>query len=152
VTDIRRLSRGGFTLLELLLVLLLISLASALVYPNLQPHLQRTRREAALRKITATLDDLRRRAVASGKVLVLTFDEERGDLLLREEGSGKEPEALSVPEGEKIASMSPALLRYFPQGHSSGAVLMTDEGRGVSYRIEVGSFTGLARVARDDER
>jgi hypothetical protein len=136
----------------MLLVLLLISLAGALVYPNLQPHLQRTRSEAALRKITATLDDLRRRAVAGGKVLVLTFEEEGGDLLLREEGSGEEPEALPVPEGLEIVSMSPALLRYFPQGHSSGAVLKTGERRGVSYRIEVGSFTGLARVSGDEER
>ena len=152
MSDIRRSSRGGFTLLEMILVLMLISLAGALVYPNLQPHLQRTRREAALRKITATLDDVRRRSVASGKILVLTFDEEGGGLLLRREGSGEGPEALPVPEGEEIASMIPPLLMYFPQGHSSGAVLKTEGSRGVSYRIEVGSFTGLARVARDDGR
>lgn len=138
--------RGGFTLLELLMVLLLISLAGALVYPNLRPHLERTSREASLRKITATLDDLRRQSVADGRVLVLLFDGEEKLLLLGEEGSEREPHPLEVPEGMTVYAMDPALLYYFPQGHSSGAVLETGDDPGRPVRIEVGSFTGLSRV------
>ena len=127
-------------------MLLLISLAGALVYPNLRPHLERTNREAALRKVSATLDELRRQAVTDGRVLVLHFDEEEGVLLLGEEGSQGEPHPLIVPDGMRVYSMDPALLYYFPQGHSSGAVLETGDDPDRPVRIEVGSFTGLSRV------
>jgi len=139
-------ARGGFTLLELLMVLMLISLAGALVYPNLRPHLERTSREAALRKMSATLDDLRRQAVTDGRVLVLLFDEKEGGLLLGEESSQAEPRGFEVPEGLEVYSMDPGLLYYFPQGHSSGAVLTTGDDPDRLVRIEVGSFTGLSRV------
>jgi len=142
-------ARGGFTLLEVLLVLMLISLAGVLVYPNLQPQLQRTRREAALRKMSASLDDLRRRAVVSGEVLVLAYDEDEGLLLSGKESEG-EPETMEVPEETRILSMEPALLMYFPQGHSSGAVLEVGQSPGRFTRIEVGSFTGLARIVREE--
>lgn len=142
--------RGGFTLLELLMVLMVISLAGALVYPNLAPHLQRTSREAALRKMSSSLDDLRRQAVAGGKVLVLLFDDEKGRLLLSEEGAGEKSREFGVPEGLEVFSMDPKLLYYFPQGHSSGALLETGDEPGRTVRIEVGSFTGLSRIVTEE--
>jgi prepilin-type N-terminal cleavage/methylation domain-containing protein len=152
----------GFTLVEAVLVLLLLSLASALVYPNLQPRLARMRREAGLRQLAATLDDLRRQAVTGGKVLALTYDAESGRLLVAEgereadteadtEGETEgETEALALPETTTIFSMEPSQLYYFPQGHSSGAFLVVGEEESRSVRVEVGSFTGLARIVRHE--
>lgn len=139
-------------------MLLLLSLASALVYPNLQPRLARMRREAGLRQLAATLDDLRRQAVTGGKVLALTYDAESGRLLVaegkREADTEADPEgeteALALPETTTIFSMEPSQLYYFPQGHSSGAFLVVGEEESRSVRVEVGSFTGLARIVRHE--
>lgn len=133
-------------------MLLLISLAGALVYPNLRPHLRRTRREAGMRRLAASLDDLRRQAVAGGRVLVLEYDGDEPGLLRSEKGSADEPGVLPLPERMQVFSMEPPRLFYFPQGHSSGAVLEAGEERERPVRIEVGSFTGLARVVRDKSR
>ncbi|MDB4285391.1 prepilin-type N-terminal cleavage/methylation domain-containing protein [bacterium] len=143
-----RSCRQGFTILELLLVLMMMALATALVLPNLNPALQGTRREAALKKTVAALDDVRRRAVTSGRILTVTMDEEGKNRLLVAGGGEEEDsfEAIDIPDGAEIVELVPDEARYYPQGHSSGLVLTVKTGRERLHRIEVGSFTGLARI------
>lgn len=129
-------------------MLLVMALATALVLPNLNPALEATRREAALKKTVAALDDLRRRAVTSGRILTVTMDEE-GENRLLVAGEGEEEGTLGdidIPDGAEVVELVPDVARYFPQGHSSGLVLTVKTGGERLHRIEVGSFTGLARI------
>ena len=111
-------------------MLLLISLSTALVLPNLKPALQGTLSEAALKRTVAALDDLRRRAVSSGRILTVTMDTEGGNrLLVSGEGEGEDSyEPLDIPEGAVIVELVPESARYYPQGHSSGLVMKVRTG------------------------
>jgi hypothetical protein len=129
---------------------MVIALAGVMIFPDLNPALRKTRDEAALRRTVATLDDLRRRAVSRGKTLTLSRGRTGGYLLLRVPGKdGDEELEEPLPEGVEAVSLEPEECRYFPQGHSSGLILTIRTGDGRLTRIEVGSFTGLARVADD---
>jgi len=127
---------------------MVIALAGAMIFPDLNPALRKTRDEAALRRTVATLDDFRRRAVSRGRTLTVSRGRMVGKLRVRVPGKdGDEEIEEPLPEGVEAVSLEPEECRYFPQGHSSGLILTVRTESGKLTRIEVGSFTGLARVA-----
>lgn len=141
--------KGGFTLVEMSLVLLLLSFTVLLVLPRMQPLLQSTRKEASMRRIAGFLDGVRTRAVSTGKILTLTHDEENNRLVAREgEGGEGSVDFIEVPGAVGSFTLEPEAVRYFPQGHSSGLVITFLDEEQRSSRIEVGSFTGLSRISR----
>ena len=144
-----RWKKGGFTLIEMSLVLLLLSFAVLLVLPRMQPLLQSTRKEASMRRIAGFLDGVRTRAVSTGKTLTLTRDEDDNSLVVRE-GKGDEGrvDSIEVPGAVGIFTLEPEVVRYFAQGHSSGLVMTFLDEEEHASRIEVGSFTGLSRISR----
>ncbi len=150
---VKRLAPGrpapGFTLIEILMVLLVMSLAGFLIYPNLRPALTRVRGEAAVRKVASFLDTVRSEAVLRGEPLVLRRDIEGRRLVARSVREGEEFSAsLQLPESAEIVSFQPEEVRYYPQGYSSGlTVKIRDRGQR-EYRIAVGTFTALARVKK----
>ena len=102
-----------------------------------------------MRRIVGFLDGVRTRAVSTGKTLNLTRDGESNRLVVREgddvEGS---IDSIVVPDGAGRFTLEPPAVLFFAQGHSSGLTLtFFDEEERIS-RIEVGSFTGLARGSR----
>lgn len=141
---------GGFTFFEILMVLLIISLAGILVYPDLQPALRRTRGKAAARKIAAFLDDVRRQAILTGRPLVLSINGDKDLLVVREKDRDEAIDSMGLPEGAEVVSIDPEEVYYFPQGHSGGTVITLRSGGRRLYRIEVGSFTGLARIGDEE--
>jgi prepilin-type N-terminal cleavage/methylation domain-containing protein len=137
-------ARAGFTLIEVLLVLVVLAIAGVIAYPALQPALESVRAENAARRTAAFLDDVRRRSVLGRVQLEVACAPREGRLALR--GGSGEPREFRVPEGTTIASCRPDRVRYFPQGSSSGMVLVLRDPRGRERRVAVGAFTGLAAV------
>ena len=135
---------GGFTLIEIVLVLLVLSLGVALTVPALGPALESVRAEAAARRAASFLDDARRRAVLKRVTVTVTCIPDEG--LLRVEG--EDGAVFMVPERSEIVSCIPESLIYFPQGYASGGVVLLRDPRGREQRVTVGSFTGLTRVER----
>ncbi len=145
---------AGFTLLELLLVLFVLSLAGAIVLPSLQPLIARTGIESTARKAASFLDDVRRRAVQTGRVMTVTLDGEEGRLVALPEGTGESPPgeeggaevAFSLAAPAEGTTLLPQEIRYFPQGTSSGGVLAFHRDGAEILRVTVSSFTGLATL------
>jgi len=144
---------AGFTLLELLLVLFVLSLAGVIVFPSLQPLLSRAGVESTARKAASFLDDVRRQAVQSGRVFEVRFDDEGGRLVARPEGASDGAGDGEVVAGERAfpglpgeSSLEPETVRYYPHGSSSGGVLTFRRGETEMFRVVIGSFTGLARL------
>jgi prepilin-type N-terminal cleavage/methylation domain-containing protein len=135
---------AGFTLIEVVLVLVVLAIAGVIAVPALQPALESTRAEAAARRTAAFLDETRRRAVLGRKELEVRC-RPRNERLERVAGAG-EPEIFRIPEQLALASCTPASVRYFPQGSSTGLTLLLRDRRGRERRVSVGSFTGLAQV------
>lgn len=138
-------ARTGFTLIEIVLVLVVIAIAGVLAYPALQPALESARAEGATRRTAAFLDDVRRRSVLGRATLDVRclVDEGRLDVLGAKEG----PREFRVPEEVVLVSCRPERVSYYPQGSSTGLELLLRDRRGQERVIAVGAFTGLAAIA-----
>ncbi|HMR31468.1 MAG TPA: prepilin-type N-terminal cleavage/methylation domain-containing protein [Geminicoccaceae bacterium] len=118
----------GFTLVELLVVLTLLALASAIVLPRFMASAgPNARMQAAL--VASKLRDARREAVASARPIAVPID-----------AAGVEA---TGPDGRRL----PEIL-FFPDGSSSGAVLIVEVDRRRAL-IEVDDLTGSVRL-RDE--
>lgn len=136
--------RAGFTLIEIILVLVILAVAGVMAAPALTPALDAVRAEAAARRTAAFLDDARRRAVLERRVLVVTCRPDEGRLGLAGAAAGER--AFPVPEAVTIVSCRPEEMRYFPQGSATGMTLVLRDRRGRERTLAVGTFTGLSRI------
>jgi prepilin-type N-terminal cleavage/methylation domain-containing protein len=135
---------AGFTLIELVIVLVVLGVAGVMAAPAIQPALDSVRAEAAVRRTASFLDDARRRAVLERRVLVVHCRPEEGRLELLGAAAGER--AFQLPEAVAIVSCLPEEMRYFPQGSATGMTLLLRDRRGRERSLAVGTFTGLSRV------
>lgn len=135
---------AGFTLIEIVLVLVLLAVAGVVAAPAIQPALDSVRAEAALRRTASFLDDTRRRAVLERKVLVVHC--RPGDERLVLLGSADGERVFQIPSTVAIVSCRPEEVRYFPQGSSTGMTLLLRDKGGRERSLGVGVFTGLSRI------
>jgi len=138
------LHKRGFTLIEIVLVLVLLAVAGVVVAPAIQPALDSVRAEAAARRTASFLDDARRRAVLERKVLIVRCRSEEDRLVLSGAASGER--VFQVPEAVAIVSCRPEEMRYFPQGSATGMTVLLRDRRGRERSLSVGTFTGLSRL------
>jgi len=136
--------RDGFTLIELVIVLVVLAVAGVMTTPALQRTLESVRAEAATRRTAAFLDDTRRHAVLERKVLVLRCRPRPGRLEVV--GAADGDRTFRVPEQVALVSCRPEEVRYHPQGSSTGMTLLLRDKGGREHRLSVGAFTGLARI------
>lgn len=130
--------RAGFTLLELLVVLVIASLAVSLVGPAFQRILPGLSLEAESRKLEGLLRHARSQAILSGAPVAISQDVDSGGLLLSyREQPYVLPERFSLTlqagpgKGESEAPLGVVQIRFYPRGDSSGGSLSLalDEGR-----------------------
>jgi prepilin-type N-terminal cleavage/methylation domain-containing protein len=138
---------AGFTLIELVIVLVLLGVGGGIAIPALQPVLESVRAEAAARSTASFLDEARRRAVLERRVIVVRCLPDDGRLTLFGAAAGER--TFPVPEAVALVSCRPDEVRYFPQGSATGMQLVLRDRRGRERNLAVGAFTGLTRVAVD---
>ena len=150
----RRHSMAGFTLLEILLVLTIIGMASILVVPNVG-NLDSRSFSAQVRQASSLLNYARRTAVVRGQPSTASFypvldDDEIPTLPLRSSvGSWRSDGAsLGFRDSTDRESEVDALLEitFYPEGGSTGGTLLLAQGAQL-VSIEVDPFTG--RVATE---
>lgn len=139
---------AGFTLLEMLCVLAIISIIAALVGPSLL-----TRGDSGLRSLAiaaaAVLKFDRNAAVKGGKIVSTRID--AAQRFIRSGASGR---SLSIPADVRMRSTlagrcsgvaSEEGLLFFPSGFSCGGVI-TFERLTSAYEVRVNWYTGLPEV------
>ncbi|MHB8908686.1 MAG: GspH/FimT family pseudopilin [Syntrophales bacterium] len=103
-------NRRGFTLLELIVVLVIISLMSALVVPRLMGPMSNLDLKTAAQKISASLRYVRSRAASEKRTYVALFDFDKNRLVIVNppllkgdfQGNNREDRApIEPPENEK---------------------------------------------------
>lgn len=142
---------SGFTLLELLVVLVIASLAVGLVGPAFQRLLPGLTLESESRKLVALLRHARSRAILSGAPVSVRQDAESGGLLLSyREQPYVPPERLSLVlqsgPGHREGFASEAQILFYPRGDSSGGSLSLSLAQGRSEDISVDWLSG--RITR----
>jgi len=146
---------AGFTLLELLVVLVIASLAIGLVTPALQRMIPAAELRSESRELLAQVRYARSRAILSQQAVQVSFDEqEHGIRFSHDDLLHRLPATLSVelepgsrdetdPADEPLEAIS-----FYPQGYSSGGVIRLSAADGRQFEIQVDWLT--ARVQLHD--
>ena len=154
--------QAGFTLLELLIVLSIIAIGSALVIPSITSTDDNAFR-AQVRQAQAALNHARRVAIVRSTEQTATFRSLDPDAPPREQAA---PAAGKAPgphwESEEIAlrfratleeyaeEVDEAEVTFFPQGGSTGGIL-TFRQNDLRARIRIDPITGRIETRHDDE-
>lgn len=146
----------GFTLMELLVVLVIASLAISMVGPAFQRILPGITLEAESRKLAGLLRHARSQAILSGAPVAISQDAESGGLRLsyREQAYAlPEHISLELEPGPGVAdpAFGAAQIFFYPRGDSSGGRLSLTLEQGRSETIDVDWLSGrVQRVAADE--
>lgn len=144
----------GFTLLELLVVLVIASLAVSLVGPAFQRILPGLTLEAESRELMALLRHARSQAILSGSPVAVSQDVESGGLRLSyREQPHVLPERFSLTleagpgqvDSPGEMGWGAAQILFYPRGDSSGGRLSLALEQGRSELIEVDWLSGRVR-------
>jgi general secretion pathway protein H len=144
----------GFTLIELVLVLLLIGVSLAIVLPNIDKGLQdRAVRGSAL-GLAAVARDLRSRALFDGVPQQLTVNLPQNSYMIartREVRLPSDVRFVSVDGGEAVDRDNKKFY-FFPNGSSlGGEIVLADVDRAITYLVRVESLTGKIEVSRGNK-
>ena len=161
--------RNGFSLLELIVVLILISLSAALVTPSLSRFSRTIELKAAAKKISGILRYCRSEAINNGKVYQVFIDPELKEVRVqplasseeREEDANKDaksfPKIYPLPSGinmKEVKTESPQYpsdfptIEFYPNGGSNGGSILLDAEDRNGYWIRVNFLTGVVAVEK----
>jgi general secretion pathway protein H len=140
----------GFTLVEIIVVVLIIALVGVVVATALGTGLEGARVRAAGKEMAAALRFTRTQAIVTREQAVLTIDVERRTY----QAPGRNP--VELPRGlelklltaaEEMVEQGVGRIRFFPDGSSTGGhiELILDDAR---WRIDIGWLTGEVLLRR----
>lgn len=164
----------GFTLVELIVVLILISLSIALMAPSLSRLSKTVELKGAVKKISAILRYYRSEAVNQGKVYRIFFDSNLREVRIQsiesaESAESKEggeekknegkttqkvfvlPQGVSLKEVKVDPPQYPSdlpTIEFYPNGGSNGGTILLDSQDLKGYKIKVHFLTGIVEIGR----
>lgn len=140
----------GFTLLELLVVLVLVGLLSSLVFVSVAGGLFRSEERRFVQSLTQTLRRARTASLGRGEVVRFLIDGERRVFSLEGQRWKDIPEEVQV-EGEGVAEIRPGVygIVFYPDGSASGGVIDLKWADGHTDQVRVGRLLGLVRMERE---
>jgi general secretion pathway protein H len=144
----------GFTLLELIVVVLVISLALSLSYPALSRGTSAVHLRTAARDVLNTFRYAREKAVTEQSGMRVAIYKDKQEFVLTDSlGEGNRMYVLPkdvqiqrlVLAGSEITE-GPLWVRFLPNGSSDEAEVLLKSDRGSYYRIFTDPITGGARI------
>jgi general secretion pathway protein H len=161
----------GFTLLELLVVLVLISLVTALVAPRLTAPLGNLQLKTAVKKIAGSLRYARSLAAGEKVSRVCVFDFENQKMTIYSEsepdggdesgakGTGREiayvlPQGVSLKQayaGDMAVDSGMFQVVFFANGSSSGGDIVIEGENGRAMLVHIDFITGMVEIAKSSD-
>ncbi|WP_426119033.1 GspH/FimT family pseudopilin [Pseudomonas sp. DSP3-2-2] len=137
-----RLSVTGFTLLELLMVIVLMAVALGVLGVGLGRGMDAAHDRQALREMVAALRQTRTQAVLSGAPVQMRFNLDERSFQAPGQARRQWPANLAVQltTGAELGQA----IAFFPDGSSSGGHLLVERA-GQHWRIDVGWLNGSVR-------
>ncbi len=150
----RKAECDGFTLVELLVVLAIISLLLAFTpaaFNRMMPGLEV---QSATRQLAASLRSARSAAIRDNTETTLTLDLEariyRLDALGREQAIDEDIEVSMLTARSELEGEQTGRIRFYPDGTSTGG-RVTFAGGGAAYDVLVDWLTGRVRIVEKRE-
>lgn len=153
------LNRGGFTLLELILVLLMMALIAGLTTPFVMSTLDRIRLDSEVRNVASALRYARSEAIARKIRFTFNADIESGRYWLAGPAGGDALQARVLDQGIRFKQFTNEqetrtdgtfVIHFFPQGNSSGGTIHLEvagqDADETGYVIRVSPVTGTPRI------
>ena len=133
------MAQRGFTLLEMLVVILLIGIAAGMLGLGVRQGVQVAKERRAVAQMVEALRSTRATAIVSGQTARTEFDLQR--LTFQAPGRARQPWPaelqVSVHSGEQLG----AAIEFYPDGSSTGGHLSVANGPR-RWRIDIGWLTG----------
>jgi general secretion pathway protein H len=144
----------GFTLLELMVVVVVIALTLAVSYPSLSRGTSIIRLRSTARDVLSTFRYAREKAVTEQKGMRVAVNQDKQELILTDD-LGEGSRTYSLPAEVKIQRMvfagkevveGPMVIRFLPNGSSENAEVWLRSKTGSNLRIVTDPITGGAQV------
>jgi general secretion pathway protein H len=142
----------GFTLLELMLVLLLLGVSMAIVLPNIDKGLNDREVRVSALSLAAVARDLRSRALFDGVPQELAVNLPQNSYLVaqsREVHLPPDVKFVSIDGGQTM-DRDVKKFYFFPNGSSLGGTIVLSGEKSVSYLVRLEALTGKVEVSRGD--
>jgi general secretion pathway protein H len=146
-------SAGGFTLVELLVVLVIIALMLGLVGTSISRSISGAEMRTAASKVAASMRYTRTQAILKKSEQVFLVDTENHTYQAGERDAEELPEGMNVELNtarSELTSETAGGIRFYPDGGSTGGYVRL-EANGRIYRVNVAWLTGEASVERPDD-
>lgn len=140
----------GFTLIELMVVLALIGVASMIALPAFDRGLKKRQTRQTVLALAATAREMRRQAIDHGKMRQLTVSPSEGGYLASGGDIIHLPEEVrmtGVAGGEPIGDRLTQFV-FFPNGSILGGVIELSDRQGSVYTVRLDSLVGRVVVTR----
>ena len=144
---------GGFTLIEMMVVLAVLGVLMATLYPSFGPPLARAKMHAASRDIASALRFARGVAIRTGREAVFILDIQHHLYTVPEK-----PKPFSVDAGitlglytssSELFNDSIGRIRFYPDGSSTGGKVTLKQGSFKTF-IEINWLTGEVKSPQDE--
>ncbi len=143
----------GFTLVELLVVLVIAALAMALVGTSISRSISGAEMRTAARKVAASLRYTRTHAILTKSEQMFLVDTEKHSFQAADRQQETLPKGMNVELNtarSELTSETAGGIRFYPDGGSTGGNVRL-EANGRVYQVNVAWLTGEASLQRPDE-
>ncbi len=145
---------GGFTLIELIIVMLIIGLAAGLTGIAITRDSGARELKLLTRNVSSVLRYARNRAVTGKKIYRFVIDDEKNMFhLYVEDADHKEQKLVMEKDIHKLLAMSLKdsddelpHIDFFPRGDSSGGVLLIQRDNGAGNALTINRITGKVDI------
>jgi Tfp pilus assembly protein FimT len=161
VSDKLRNTRG-FTLFELILVLVFIGLIAGLTTPFLMSTLDRAKHQAETRKINSALRFARSEAITRKAVFTFNGDIEARQYWIAARGGNSPVTRKTLAPGFQMARVTGDdktiekgnfAIKFFPRGNSNGGAIrvtnLSSDKTDSAYEITIDAITGTSRINQE---
>lgn len=143
---------AGFTLIELVIVLVIVGIGVALVAPAIDSGMRMREVRSGVRALSGAFKTMQSEAIRTGQVQTLLIDSVENELVV--DGTQRsfalgDVVRLAKFGGVVVDPMGVARVRFFPNGSNTGVSVLVDDGEGtenLGYVVRLDPLIGSVEV------